>query len=400
MRHYIKTLAMLLMVSLGFVACNDSDDFDEYKVNYPTTMPLGYYHSNHTFDSDYEYGVLLTKNAANDTVIQILMEGKPEGNDSASVRTVLTSSEMVYNDTIGMMVVKSDGDNFFEKKVKAYIAYKKDRNHMILSMEYAGSKVSTVLTPTNETPAVASRWSAGNFVLDLKNVGKDGKLPGTLDLDAEDEVKAEKVTWSYANGVGEFTTNAGKKGTFQYVANYLLEVTFEGKTYTCDRTYSNPEPESFTTIAVGTMVYGVQSLAQDGSVLFKAQHEAEIGQSDKNPHRYCLMPWLQNPEGLIFEVDPATGNVKVPLQLTGFDSSQLGVDWGPIYGIDTFSLLGQINSAVQGKNIMFAMAYVANNNPVAFQVDVFQITDGVAPTSVQNTFKPEAKTFATVSLKK
>ena len=400
MRHYIKTLAMLLMVSLGFAACNDSDDYDEYKVNYPTTMPLGYYHSNHTFDSDYEYGVLLTTNAANDTVIQILMEGKPSGIDSASVRTILVSSDMVYNDTIGMMVVKSEGDNFFEKDVTAYIAYKKDRNHMILSMEYAGNKVSSVLAPVYEAPAVASRWAVGNFVLDLKNVSKNGQLPGTIDVNTEDEVKAENVTWSYANGVGEFTTKSGKKGSFKYAANFLLEVTFEGNTYTCDRTYSNPEPESFTTIAVGTMNYGVQSLSTDGSVLFKNQHEAELGQSDKNPHRYCLMPWLQNPEGLIIEVDPATGNIKVPVQLTGFDSSQLGVDWGPILGVDTFSLLGQINSAVEGNNIVLAMAYIAKNNPVAFQVDVFQITDGVAPTCAETEFKPAAKTFATASLKK
>lgn len=399
MRNYIKTLAMLLMVSLGFAACNDSEDFDEFKVNYPTTIPLGYYHSNHTFDGDYEYGVLLTTNAANDTVVQIMMEGKPTGNDSASVRTILVSSDMVYNDTIGMMVVKSNGDNFFEKDVIANLAYKKDRHNLILSMEYGGSRVSTVLTPTYEAPNVASLWVCGNFMLNLNSVGENGQLPGAVDLNTEDEEKGEVLTWTYTNGAGEFTTKSGKKGTFKYVDNYLLEVTFEGKTYTCDRTYSTPEPESFTTIAVGTMNYGVQNLSQDGGVLFKTQHEAEIGQSEKNPHRYRLMPWLQNPEGMIFEIDPSTGNVTVPKTLTGFDSSQLGVDWGPILGIDTFSFLGQINSMVQGNMVVFAMAYIASDKPVAFQVDAFQITDGAVPTNVKSTFEPGAKTFATAPLK-
>lgn len=135
------------MVSLGFVACNDNDDFDDFKVNYPSSVPLGYYHSDYTANGDYEYAVLLTKNADNDTIMQLFLEGKAGSEKEGTFRTIMTTSNVAYDDTLGMLVAVSGNDSYYETPVQAVMAYKQNKRQLILEMSYGNKKVNTILSP-------------------------------------------------------------------------------------------------------------------------------------------------------------------------------------------------------------------------------------------------------------
>ena len=394
MRQYIKTLAMLLMVSLGFAACNnDTDEFDDYKVTYPTTVPLGYYHSNYSFDDNYEFGVLLTKNSKNDTVFQLIMEGKAGGNDSASVRTLMVTTDITYNDTIGMMYAYSESENFYENETKAYLAYKKDLNQLILSVEAGDKKiVSTTLTLTHEAPAVASIWEADGLILNLQAVGKDAnKLPGSIMVGNADE---EKLTYSYNGSNGEFTTASGVKGSFAYNENYQLVVKVGEKSYTCDRTFSTPEPENFVQIAVGNYSHSVGVI--DGQPVFNEKYEAGLFQSDKDPNRYVISPWLANTNGLVVLVNPENGKITVEPQPTGYEDR----NYGSIFGTDVFSYAGSqlpSNSHFDGKTFYLDMAYIVQAGAFCFVHDIFEITDTGEASIKKVTFDANSMKFVPTS---
>ena len=396
MRHYIKTLAMLLMVSLGFAACNDTDDFDDYKVNYPTSVPLGYYHSNYTPDNDYEYGVLLTKDADDNTVFQLIMEGKANGSDSASVRTLMVSSDLAYNDTIGVMTAISIEENFYENDMKAFLAYKKDLHHMILSVEYGKKKFSTVLAPTNEKPAVASKWATEGLVIDLKSIGTDtNKLPGTIASSFDDE-EGEAITYSFNGENGEFTTESGTRGTFNYNDKMQLVVVFNGKTYTCDRTFSTPEPEVFNQIANGTYSHSVGVI--EGGAVFNDVYEAGLFQSNKNPNCYIIQPWLNNADGLVVYVNPEDGKITVPQQTTGITDPQ----YGEMFAVDVANYTGgQVpsNSYFDGNVFHLDLAYVVSAGYFGFVNETYEITERAASVSKSNINKKNDHKFVSASNK-
>ena len=375
MRNYIKTLAMLLMVSLGFAACNDNDDFDDYKVNYPTTIPQGYYQSTFTFEGDYEYGVVLTTDEENNTVLQLISEGKAEGNDSAMVRTLIATKNLAYADSIGtLLAVDTIGDNFYEEPMQVYMAYKMNCTEIVLSVTHGDKSFSSVLLPTKEQPNVASRWTSGNFILDIKSVGENAEaLPGYIILDSSNEsAEPEAITYNYDGKNGSFTTANGAKGTFSYNEKYQLAVTFNNTTYTCNRSYSVPEPETFNQIAIGTYSHSVGVI--EGGPVFDAVYEAGLYQSDKNPNNYVIAPWLDNPNGLFVMVDPETGKVTVPQQFTGVTDPK----YGDIYAVDVLTYTGgQIpsDSKFDGKVFHLDLGYVVSAGYFGFVNETFEITE-------------------------
>lgn len=343
MKQYIKSLALLLMVSLGFVACNDNDDFDDFKVNYPSSVPLGYYHSDYTANGDYEYAVLLTKNADNDTIMQLFLEGKAGSEKEGTFRTIMTTSNVAYDDTLGMLVAVSGNESYYETPVQAVMAYKQNKRQLILEMSYGNKKVNTILSPAvMKSLPVTGNWASDFMLVSLtEEKAENGEFKGSVTVGTEQGPVEIPVTYTFDGTNGTFTqvlpegtTGTPLQGTFSYDANYALVVNFAGQTFTVERSYSTPESEIFN--LVGTGVYSHSVGVIEGGPVFDDVYATSLYVSAENPNRYKISPWLNNPDGLLMTMDPNTGELTIPQQATGVSDSS----YGPIYAIDCKSYTG------------------------------------------------------------
>lgn len=343
MKQYIKSLALLLMVSLGFVACNDNDDFDDFKVNYPSSVPLGYYHSDYTANGDYEYAVLLTKNADNDTIMQLFLEGKAGSEKEGTFRTIMTTSNVAYDDTLGMLVAVSGNDSYYETPVQAVMAYKQNKRQLILEMSYGNKKVNTILSPAvMKSLPVTGNWASDFMLVSLtEEKAENGEFKGSVTVGTEQGPVEIPVTYTFDGTNGTFTqvlpegtTGTPLQGTFSYDANYALVVNFAGQTFTVERSYSTPEPEIFN--LVGTGVYSHSVGVIEGGPVYEGSYPTSLYVSAENPNRYKIYPWLDNPDGLLMTMDPNTGELVIPQQPTG----EVHPSYGPIYAIDCKSYTG------------------------------------------------------------
>lgn len=343
MKQYIKSLALLLMVSLGFVACNDNDDFDDFKVNYPSSVPLGYYHSDYTANGDYEYAVLLTKNADNDTIMQLFLEGKAGSEKEGTFRTIMTTSNVAYDDTLGMLVAVSGNDSYYETPVQAVMAYKQNKRQLILEMSYGNKKVNTILSPAvMKSLPVTGNWASDFMLVSLtEEKAENGEFKGSVTVGTEQGPVEIPVTYTFDGTNGTFTQvlpegTAGTplQGTFSYDANYALVVNFAGQTFTVERSYSTPETEIFN--LVGTGVYSHSVGVIEGGPVYEGSYPTSLYVSAENPNRYKIYPWLDNPDGLLMTMDPNTGELVIPQQPTG----EVHPSYGPIYAIDCKSYTG------------------------------------------------------------
>lgn len=367
MKQYIKSLALLLMVSLGFVACNDNDDFDDFKVNYPSSVPLGYYHSDYTANGDYEYAVLLTKNADNDTVMQLFLEGKAGSEKEGTFRTIMTTSDVAYDDTLGMLVAVSGNDSYYETPVQAVMAYKQNKRQLILEMSYGNKKVNTILSPAvMKSLPVTGNWASDFMLVSLTDEkAENGEFKGSVTVGTEQGPVEIPVTYTFDGTNGTFTqvlpegtTGTPLQGTFSYDANYALVVNFAGQTFTVERSYSTPEPEIFN--PVGTGVYSHSVGVIEGGPVYEGSYPTSLYVSAENPNRYKIYPWLDNPDGLLMTMDPNTGELVIPQQPTG----EVHPSYGPIYAIDCKSYTGGElgnKSYFDGNNTFFLeVAYVVS----------------------------------------
>lgn len=394
MKQIIKTLALSLVVSLGLVACNDNEDFDNYKVNYPSEVPTGFYESGYTIDNDFEYSVLLQNNKGY-KICQIFRTKKSNGTQA----TVMSDTIKLYNDTLGIFSATSAAeDNYLEAEITANFIIKQN-NELLLQMSVGGASEAAVsLHKTNGIPTVVSIWSDMEKAVATELT--PDSIKGSENPLIEDQLLGILVAggnqyifgYKFENGKGEFTTEDGKKGTLAYNDKYQLVITFENETYVCNRNYTTPAPEVFNPIAKGTFHYGLQSLTEDNFILFdeSMNHESVLGQSAEDPNRFCIQPWLGNQNGLVVVLDPATGNVTVPKQFTGFADQELG----QIFAEDIAHALGMPDMAAtfDGKAFVLPIAYTVAKGAVCFQVDAFAVEEMVEqPQSVA--------TFSTVKSK-
>lgn len=385
----------MLMVSLGFTACNSNDDFDEYQVNYPTELPTGFYDTDYPTTGEYTYSVLWTKDKDGKAICQIMRGEVAKGGIQ---KTLLSSSEIDYADSTGLITVTSDAkSNFFEKDTKAFLSYQKNLNKMTLQIIVGENIMNSVVLKkaAQGTPAINSIWVDSSkqmfaeFTTDTikgsENANVEGKLQGAMIVGEAQYV----FGYTFENGVGEFTTTDGATGKLSYNDMYQLVVEFGGVTYTSDRQHSTPAPEVFIPLYKGDMKFGLQSLASDADVYFDetCNTESILLQSAEKSNRYCIRPWLGNNEGLIFEMEPETGAIIIPKQTTGY-----GIEgYGAISVVDLYTMFndaemaGTYNKA--SKTFEFLVAYTVNGQPIAFQFDAYTIT-GEAP---QETAAAKAK---------
>jgi hypothetical protein len=394
---YLKSLFTVLLVSLTFTACNEFENFDadSTKVNYPKNVPFGFYESEYTADSDYEYGVVYTKNTAGDTVLQVIMTGREGTADAGSIRTIAVCENATYDDTLGMLVANCDY-SFFEDELMAVIAYNRNGGYT-LQIQHGSEKKATRLKASNNAPSFISKWASDELVLSLtQEAVKDEngnvalEVTGAVAFAGEEE--ATEIDSYVAEGATATVKVADKTLTLALNSDYQLVVTMGNKTYTCNRMTNDPEPENFEAIAAGSYTHGVSVI--DGGAVFTDKYDAYLYQSDKDPNRYVIYPWLSSESGLLLVVDPATLNVTVPQCYTGLDDK----NYGPVFGIDVMTYTGgQINSPStfnpQTLTFDLSIGYVVSAGYFGLVKESYIATDYVTETAKKTAKKLSPKSI-------
>ena len=90
-----------------------------------------------------------------------------------------------------------------------------------------------------------------------------------------------------------------------------------------------PEPESFYPIYEGNFIFATANLEGKSGHLFEGEIPGYICQSDKDPSRYLLAPFIYNEDGMLFTMDKA-GMIAVDAQFTGVEHQK----YGPVYVTD------------------------------------------------------------------
>lgn len=336
MKQYIKTVAMTLVAGLGLVACNDNEDFDKYQVTYPSEMPVGYFATENAPNSDYNYGVVI-RTSETDTTFQVIREGK----SGYYARTIASAGSVSYDSKLGMVKASCPADeNYHEQDLDFYLAYTADCKSLMLSYKEGNKMNTAILSKSSALPPVAGNWACEKDGLSISvelltdSVFNDAKQfigwKANMSLNG-----AEAVPFAYnlegENG-GKFDFN-GIPGTFKYDANYNLVVTAIGQNFVCERSASKPEPEVFTEIGYGKVAHGLQVI--QGGGVFNDQYEAAWSQSEKDPNRFLISPWLDNGNGIVVVINPANKVVSFEKTTTG----RIHPQFGEIFSEDAGSMI-------------------------------------------------------------
>lgn len=384
MKQYIKSLTLLLMICMGLVACNDNGDFDDFEVDYPTSVPLGYYQSEYTASGDYEYAVLLTKSVDNDTIMQVFMRGKTGGEKENVFRTIMTTTNLAYDASLGMLSGYST-DSYFGKEATAVIAYAKDKQHLILEITYGSKSVSTSLVSAtlNNLPVFGNWTSEGLLMSFTDEAVGDGSFKGVMSIVTEQGNNEIPFTYIFDGVNGTFTESQVEgdsetpiQGTFRYGDDYSLNVKVDNnKAATLYRTFSTPEPEIYVPVYYGVYAHSVKFIgteAEQVNEFFKGQlYEAVLLRGQRDRDSYCIRPFLNNPDGLYFSMNPKDNTLATEVTMTGYGLT----DGTPIiaYSIPEVSGVEETSSFNGKKTYTFIMQYAIPGVPVYKAVEQFVI---------------------------
>lgn len=352
MKIFNKIAALALVVA-GFTACNESEDFDRYADHtYSNAIELGHYTSQYDANSKYTYGAVITLNAKGDTILYMYSTGKAGNYDEGKTRTLFTADTLNYDQKIGVVTAKADTSYYDEGEtfgVEFTMAEKFDGERFTVNIAY-GSKNETAVLKRNTTdfPPVQGKWCI--LRIETEEVEGTENEEGVAETEV---VEKEVVVATYTFGIdstvvindseepaGKYVTeganvivkdaNGETVATFAYNDNYQLTCT-SSENAVMTRMTNLPEPETFSPIYEGTFIFASSTLSGIPGHLFQDVGEIPgyICQSDKDPSRYLLKPFIYNDEGMVFTMD-AAGNIVVDAQYTG-DNYQTH---DPIYATD------------------------------------------------------------------
>lgn len=243
MKQYIKSFALLLLVCLGFVACNQTDMGT--LTTYPTQGPLGNWKSDYA-KGDYDYIVSLSQTAKGDTICSLQIVNKETG-----ATTNLIKGTTSYDPKTGLSTVKFDKTNVSDETALLYIAFRQDKSNM--SVQYFRINASDTKTLINSfvaSPVKGFEVSDCQFNEEGKTVengfvvlfGNKSDNYSFTYVNGEDYSESGTFTWDYTTGEGTATakTAAGATVNFKFSVNeknQLVVATDGGKTYTMEREY-------------------------------------------------------------------------------------------------------------------------------------------------------------------
>ncbi|MDY4874195.1 MAG: hypothetical protein SO133_04970 [Alloprevotella sp.] len=349
----INKIAALALVVAGFTACNEAEDFDRYADHtYSNAIELGHYTSQYDANSKYTYGAVITLNAEGDTILYMYSTGKAGNFDEGKTRTLFTADTLNYDQKTGVVTAKADTSYYDEGEtfgVQFTMAEMLDGERFAVDIAY-GSKNETAILKRNTTdfPPVQGKWCI--LRIETEEVEGTENEEGVAETEV---VEKEVVVATYTFGIdstvvindseepaGKYVTEGANiivkddKGetvaTFAYNDNYQLTCT-SSENAVMTRMTNQPEPETFNPLYEGNFIFATADLSGKPGHLFQGAGDISgfICQSDKDPSRYLLVPFINNEEGMLFTMDEA-GKIAVDAQYTGAGDPNLG----PIYATD------------------------------------------------------------------
>ena len=324
----INKIAALALVVAGFTACNESEDFDRYADHtYSQAPELGHYTSQYDANSKYTYGAVITLNAEGDTILYMYSTGKAGNIDEGKTRTLFTADSLSYDPQIGVITAETDTSYYDEGEtfgVKLTMAEMLDGERYAVDIAY-GSKNETAILKRNTTdlPPIQGRWSvpfSEDSVTTFEIAQDTVIIDGNEDAPGKYEVAGRDITIKNAEGTAV--------ATIAYNDKYQLVCTSR-ENAVMTRMTNLPEPESFLPIYEGNFIFASASLDGQSGHLFEGEIPSYICQSDKDPSRYLLVPFINNEDGMLFTMDEA-GNIAVDAQYTGADHQT----YGPVFVTD------------------------------------------------------------------
>lgn len=391
----INKIAALALVVAGFTACNEADDFDRYADHtYSNAIELGHYTSQYDANSKYTYGAVITLNAKGDTILYMYSTGKAGNYDEGKTRTLFTADTLNYDQKTGVVTAKADTSYYDEGEtfgVEFTMAEMLDGERFAVDIAY-GSKNETAVLKRNDTdiPPVQGKWC----------VAKDSVTVTTYQFAQDSTVviingdKADSAKY-VVNGRDIKVLNADSAivAKFTYNNNWQLVCT-SSENAVMTRMTNQPEPETFNPLYEGNFIFATADLSGKPGHLFQGASDISgcIYQSDKDPSRYLLVPFIWNEEGMLFTMDEA-GKIAVDAQFTGAGDPNLG----PIYATDV--VLAGFGSEFPGVQshydkeyhvFYFDLVYHASSAATNPYEEIFKVT-GEATNKKQ--FKPGKKTL-------
>lgn len=335
MKAYIISFLTLLVGLTLTTACTDLEDWDHgMDTKFPESVPFGYYHTDsRNFSGLYDYGVVLTKNAAGNPVYYLLLEGRDGTSEAGNYHTAMYTTDVNYDQKTGVMTV-FEPQSFFDGAASSYIIYnyeKPDLQNLLMQVSYTGDNKETKSiskVAAGVYPNVVSRWkgtspSGKTVLLDLKAAGENGTLTAEVTVDG-----TALTSGSYAvSGATTTVTTAEKTFTASYNDLYQYVVTIDGESFVLDRVVSDPIPETYTEFAAGIIAYGTDVLVGKESPFAGEVNDAILYKSDKFSNKYLLAPYAGNGEGIVIMVhedgDKATFSVNSQVVYTFNDGEKL-----------------------------------------------------------------------------
>ena len=325
----INKIAALALVVAGFTACNESEEFDRYADHtYSQAPELGHYTSQYDANSKYTYGAVITLNAEGDTILYMYSTGKAGNIDEGKTRTLFTADSLSYDSQIGVITAETDTSYYDEGEtfgVQFTMAEMLDGERYAVDIAY-GSKHETAILKrtTTDFPPVQGKWSVAS--------GENEVTTYTFGIDSTVVINdSEEPIGKYeTNGANVIVKDAegNAVATFAYNDKCQLICT-SSENALMTRMTNQPEPETFYPLYEGNFIFASASLDGQSGHLFEGEIPGYICQSDKDPSRYLLVPFINNEDGMLFTMDEA-GNIAVDAQYTGADHQT----YGPVFVTD------------------------------------------------------------------
>lgn len=250
MKKYIKSLAILLTLSLGFAACSE-DEVEQ--VTYASAEEIASWASETAGSKDtlYDYNIALYVNQTGDTLCTFTRIDKKTGNEKYLRRGVVS-----YDKLAGMTTVVFPPQEGYptikNMKARLYLARHRDMSRMTVQLFKVSSDDKESMT-NNFTAVKTSGFcitEAGWYINgDKKNKEFGFKLSSPSDKTGTVDSKTNMLMvngkslrgaiyqWDAAAGVGIITYDDEEKNV-HYVVNLSINAlnqlvaTFEGQTYT------------------------------------------------------------------------------------------------------------------------------------------------------------------------
>lgn len=385
---YIKSLLMVLFAGLAFTACNELECMeDDATVAYAESIPFGFYQSEYTADSDYEYGVVLTKGTAGDTIVNVIMTGREGTDEAGRIRTIAVCEGAKYDSKLGMLTASTEV-SFYEDALEVALAYNR-AGGLTLQVNRDGDIVATKLVKA-ETPSYIATWTCENSDAISINQEKVEDENGNESYEIVAFIGEDTEVDFADNGASATLSKDGKVvATMAYNANYEMVVTTaDGKSKVYYRMTNEPEPEEFLPFAMGTYTHGVKPVFSSyfGQTFepmmpkyVAAQYESVLYIGDKGGNHFIIHPWGPGEEGLYFEIGAPTAEGIYPIIIPGAATGFTGEGGARIFGVDGQSYFGGIedfpcNFNLNSNILDFYICYVDSKYIYGIDYDNFLIT--------------------------